>query len=493
MALTIKNAATIRDDVLRTIKNALQARGVASPNVGPGSDYFAIAQGVAVELATVQNNAAIAADAQMPDTATGPDLDRLLAVYGLSRRAPSSSTGRAIFSTTATTVITPGAELLDSSGNRFTVTAGGTFVNGDSVYVQSVAAGTGTKLAGGSPLRWVSPPPFAASTMLLDANGTSGGAGQESDDAARTRLLATLANPPKSGNATHVASWAEGAGAFVEKAFVYPACNGPGTVHVAVAGPATSSTSRSRAVTSTNVALAASAVQGQLPEFAELVVTSVVDSRVDVSFSLQLPSATTAVPAGIGGGWTDGVPWPNYYDTSTYCASVSAVNSTTDITIQYCSATPTIGASICFVDKSTFTLYTAKVLTNPTNTGTGPYTCRVTLDSPLVGVAVGDFIFPASARVSTYLASVLATFAAFGPGEKTNRAGLLPTAYRRPRTFESWTNWSSGALTKALMNSGSEVYSASLLLPSSLFYSYPNPIGNGPSIYVPQRIAFYPA
>ena len=45
---TTKDATTIRDDILRVLKNGLVRRGVPSPNVGPGSDFFVLASALEI-------------------------------------------------------------------------------------------------------------------------------------------------------------------------------------------------------------------------------------------------------------------------------------------------------------------------------------------------------------------------------------------------------------------------------------------------------------
>jgi len=491
MSLPIKSAATIRDDGLRTTKNGLVARGVTSPNVGPSSDYYGLWTGIGNECAAAQAYAAAELETLMPDVpAAAPRW--LTALTGAGLNGPSPSTGRAIFATSAATIVATGAQLLDPLGNRCQVVAGGVFADGDGIQVQSLATGLSTSLPSGTVLTWVSPPPFAGSTVTLDANGMTGGRDAETLDDGMQRVLARFRNPAGGGNPAALAAAAESVGAFIQAAFVHPACNGPGTVHLTVCGAATSS-NRSRAVAAANVAIALSAVVGETSGDVEVVLTSSVDVAADVAFLLSIPAAVGAGSS--GGGWVDAAPWPTPYTPGTPPA-VTLVTSTTDITIGGLAALPAVGQSIAFVaETGTRALYTAKVLSVPSTSGAGPYAARVTLDAPLVGVAVGSYVFPAAARSSAYVSAVLDAFAALGPGEKTNAAGLLPFAYRRPLRVEAW-DYSIGAkFLRALTSAGSEVLDAAWCYQNGGTTTPPLPasIALGAGVFVPRRVAFYPA
>lgn len=492
--LTIKTQTQVRDDILRTIANGLRARGISNPNVGPASDFFATATGLATECATAQANSALSVELNMPDTAVGDALDRWLNRFGIPRQPASKSTGRGTFVSTAAATVVSGTQLIGPNNARFEVITTGVYSSGDTIDLRSLSTGTITNLSAGTVLRWVTTPAYASPTMALDANGTTGGADAEDDDTARARLLDYMADPPGSGNASQVAKTAEAYGAAIEKAFVYPAANGPGTMHVALVGPAASSITRSREVAAANVTAVTALVVGAHPEYVEIVVTSVVDSPADVSVLLQLPTTSSAGANG-SNGWLDAVPFPAVASLGTKYASVTTVTTTTDITIANCAAIPTVGQTICYVDRTTFTLRTAKILTNPSNGGGGPYSCRVTLDTPLTNIATGDFIFPGAANGQAYLDALLGAFARLGAGEKISVAGLLPFAYRRPRYFESWDYTLGAKVLRAMTDAGEEVLDASWGYQNggTTTPAEPAAITSGPKVFTPRKLAWYPA
>ena len=499
--LTVKDASEIRDDILRVISNGLRARGVTTPAVQYGSDYYVTAQAVANELEALYAAAVVAADDAMPDTAGADQLDRWLTAVSLSRRPAGESSGWVTLSSTASTVVLTGIELTDSVGGRYTVSTGGTYANGDMIPIESVATGTAANLAGGTSLSWTTPPAYAAPTALVTSAGLSGGCEAEDDETARARLLTALGGPSNGASWSSVAALAEASHPSIQKAFVYPAANGPATCHVAVVGYASSSTTRSRVVGDVARAAAESAIVGSSHEGYESVITKVADVTADVSFVLTLPEATTAVPAGNGGGWTDGVPWPTVYDaagtasTQRYC-DVTVVTSTTAIRVRACTA-PVVGSTIHYVDDATMTLYTSKVLTttttvSPSLPGTmGQYT--ITIDRPLPNVAVGDYIWPGCERAQAYVTALLDIFAGFGPYEKTSAAGVLPRAYRKPRYFDGYPYSLDDRVLRAMVDAGDEVLACAWGHQNggTTTPGYPASIADAPKIFVPKRMAFY--
>jgi uncharacterized phage protein gp47/JayE len=294
----VPDAGTMRDDWLRTVRNGLIQRGVPNPNVTPGSDYYVMAQGFANEAAVAMANCVLKADELMPDTATGTALDRIAASVGLSRRAAAGSIGPAIFSASAASVVTTGSQLIDSTGLRYAVTTGGTYSNGDTIPVAAVDTGAATNLAAGSSLRWQSPPAFASTTMLVGTGGLTNGTDADDDESFRGRLYGRLQTFPAGGNWQYVAQVAEGSSSSVQKSFVYPAIQGPATLHVAVVASPTSTNKNRDVAASTVTGVVSPFVQGQLPEHAFSVITTVANVGADVSIGLSLPAATTASPAG---------------------------------------------------------------------------------------------------------------------------------------------------------------------------------------------------
>jgi uncharacterized phage protein gp47/JayE len=515
--LAARTRDQIRTDILRTMTYGYRSRGVSSPNTGYGSDDYVWAQAAATEIEPTYANTQAAADAQMPDTSSDTDLDRLLGVVGLARRAAGPSTGYIQPQPTNASSMPTGAQLTDPNGNPFQVVTGGTAASSvpyTIFTIQSVGVGTATNLPAGTVMKWVNPPPYMAGTLTL-YGAASGGVDAETDDAARQRLLAYYSSVQTGGGAWgQVQSLAQSSSPEIAAAFVYPAANGPGTEHVAVMGY-WKATNYNPVVSTQSVNLAISAVQNQLPEYVESVITTVQATPADLAFQLLLPAALNAIPAGTGGGWVDASPFPMVRTVAGTAATnqrcrVLTVTTSTSLVIESMVA-GAIGQSISWIDKSTFSLVTAKVVTitetlAPSGSTMGQYT--ITIDTPFVGagaspgtVQVNDYVFPACANQANYLAAVLATFASSGPGEKLSSAvaGLLPRAYRQPRPTVAWGYALDGRFTAALTNAGSEVQQATYCwqngTPSAQPPTPPQPatISAGPYVWTPRLVAFYPA
>jgi hypothetical protein len=234
------------------------------------------------------------------------------ALKGLSYRNAGPSTGSIVLASTITTKvgIPSGAQLIDANGLTYQVLVGGQFLNGATIDIESVDTGESTNLDAGAVLRWTAPPEFVQPTALVGSGGLTGGVDKETEEGLRGRLLDRYRNPPNGVNSAALNIAVEASSSAVQKCFAFPACNGPSTVHLAAVG-APSATNKSRIVNP--IVMSTKVVPGgvgAVPEYAECVVTTVQDYPTNVSIGLSLPSSKTASPAGPGGGWLDGNPFP---------------------------------------------------------------------------------------------------------------------------------------------------------------------------------------
>lgn len=494
----VRDSATIRDGILRTIRNGLIERGVPNPNVTPGSDWYIQAQALANQLAVVESNAILKADEMMPDTATDAALARIAGIFGLSKQAAAGSVGTVILESSVSTTVVTGDELVDGAGLVYSVTTGGIYASGDSIPIAAVSTGRDTNHAAGDVLRWIATPPFASEKALVGASGLTNGIDEEDDEVLRGRLFALLQSAPRSGNAEHVAEFAEASTSSVQKAFIYPAVQGPSTVHAAVTAAPTA-TSKSRELQlATLTGLVAPYVQGQLPEHAYSVITTVEDVDADVAFGLSIPESPTASPPGPGGGWLNGTPWPAPDASTTWRCTVTAISTTSVFTVDATTApTPNV-TRIAWLSPTEWKLYQALVVS--VSGTSGAY--QITLDRPFVGLTTGSYIWPDCQNAQLYVDAVLAQFALMGPGEKTSNASALIRGFRHPRTAQGWPNALNSHLTRALTSAQDEIESAQFfhrtdgtttLTDSSgtVIPQLPATIEDAPKIFVPRHIAFY--
>lgn len=486
-AFYLKTADQIRDDMLRTYANALIRRGITNPNVSEGTEIFIKYTAIANQLAVAMSNTQLMADAVMPDSAQGTDLEQRAAPYGLKLKVAGPSAGFIVLASTVSSpiLIPVGSQLIDPTGLVYKVSVGGSYSNGALVPIVSVATGSSTNLAAGIVLKWNAPPPFVSQTALVSTGGLIGGADAENHEGLRTRLIEYFRNSPGSGNWSQINAAAEGSTVAVQKSFTYCAANGPSTVHVAVVTAPTATNKNRDLDVITLTTIVTPAISAILPQEVELVVTTVINIPENVAIAMSLPASTAASPPGPGGGWLDATPFPVF--ASSGHADVGAVTSTTVFDISS-DVAPAAGISrICWLSPFDWKVYKATVVSF---VGLGPYT--VTIDQPFVGIATGQYISPQAQNTDAYFAALLAFFAQMGPGQKTNVPGVLPRAYRKPLTTQSWPSDANATMLKAMENAGDEVLDVAFLFRSSNTPGVPSLITFGPTILVPNKLAFYP-
>ena len=513
-----KTNVQIRSDILRVVKNGLIAQGVTNPNIGPNSDYYLWATALGNEIAVPQANAVILADQLMPDTAAAAFLDRWLALVNLKRNGATNSFGNITLTiSSSSTLVVTGQQLTDNIGLRYQVTVGGTYTNGAQIPVQSIDLGAATDHANGDTLTWVSAPAFASQNVTVGlpggTDGLEGGADSEVgvDEPPRARLFAVFQDPPKGGNASDLIGWAGQSSSDVQAAFAYPALLGPSTAFFLVAGqPQTSqplsSTSKNRDlptpfVTGTVLPF----VLGLMPEHSLCVGASVTNLPIDVAILLSLPAAPTASPAGPGGGWVDGSPWPA--SVGGLPCVVTAVATSSQITLNAATA-PSPGVThIAWFSPFTWQLYTAVVTSIIGGSGPGAY--QITLDTPFPGIAVNNAVMPLAANTSVYLQALLDAFSTMGPGEwLAPGSQLLSRAFRHPIPSLTWPSAMGAQQLKEIINSGNEVLDASYIFTgtasTSTSFSAPTPpaviavdptsgflTSTAPSVLTPANLSFY--
>lgn len=429
----MRGVTDIKNGYLRTLRAALIARGVANPNVGPKSDFAADAEALAEQLIFTEANAVSQAAQVLEDTATGETLLRMAALRNITARAASGSIGSFIHSSSAVSPIVTGARLLDGAGLQYQVPTGGLYANGALVPVEAVDTGEETNLEAGSILRWVAPPPFADSKVLVATGGLINGAPADTEEVVRERLIAVLSSAPASGNCTHYATAAENASSSVAKAFVYPGIQGAGSLHVAVIGSPTA-TNKTRVVSSPTITGTISPQVAALVEHVLTLTTTSTDRPATVTVGLSLPDAPSASPPGLGGGWTVGTPWPapsatDTADTTHWRTEVTGVVSTSRFIVDAPTA-PTANVSrICWLSPTDWKLYSALVTTVHVAT---PGAVEISIDKSFTGIALGCLIWPECEQAQDLVDAALAHFELMGPGEKTSNAGLLSRAFRHP-------------------------------------------------------------
>lgn len=486
--IIIKTRDQIRDDMIAAYINALITFDIVqNPVVTPGTETFNRFDAIAAQIWTASAAIPAAIDETLEDTAV-ENLPRLAALRGLSLRSAGGSRGKIKprIAINSPVLIPAGSALKDDQGLRYRAPIGGLIQNGQMLDIEAIDTGAATNLEPGSVLTFEAPVLYVEPNAETD--GLQFGVDAEDIEGLRARLLERLKHPPNGYNWSTFTAAAETSTA-VQKAFAYCAANGPSTLHIAAIG-APSASVKTRDLDPLTLALEVKpAVLGATFSFVGIEVTTVVNEPVDVSIAIAAPNSPAADPPGAGGGWIDAVPFPVLASPG-YVAVSNIVSS---IEIEVSSDVPPVnGASISWVSTDDWKLRTAKILSF---TGSNPYT--LILDTPFtsdngIDIAFGDWVFPAAENMPAYVDALFAAFAELGPGEKTNLAGFLPRALRKPSPADSWPYEIKSPLLKLIVGEFEEIPDAAYLYRSAVTPSLPALITEGPRVFVPRQIGFYP-
>lgn len=219
----------------------LAARPDASPQAvaravrSPRGVLAAIARVQAEALYGVHLHLRWWGDQYFPDTAEVDFLDRHGDIWGIHRRAATRATGRAQFQGTSGTILAEGLELQSGGGIVMTTDAVATIPDGGSVTVSVTAqeAGKDGNLEPETPLTIVTPV-TGVQSVIIDHEGTAGGATQESDDELLDRLLERIQEPPHGGADFDYPVWVRNIFPAA-KVRTLPNWMGPGSVGVVIA------------------------------------------------------------------------------------------------------------------------------------------------------------------------------------------------------------------------------------------------------------------
>lgn len=511
--LAVPTPDEIRNGILRTERAGLAARGVVA-NISPGGDRYIDASALTNELTVVHANAQVRADAAMPDTAEGEDLDRVAAVFGVTRRKAIGSSGALAFETTINpTLIAPGAQLVDERGNTFAVSVGGAY--GDKsqtafpsdLPVVGVSTGRGTNHAAGDYFTWISPPAGAANKLRASIPLT-GGRAVEGDAELRARLLDRIKNPPAGGNFEQVIAWAEEANPRVDAAFVYPALDGPATYAVTVVGEMTAGTlgTQTRGLSPAVLTDVGAYLAAKMPQHCNLnVQLGTTDQLVDVAVGMTLPASRSASPPGPGGGWTDAAPWPALLGAATRVYVESVVSGSRFVLTSNDAATTPSAAGLAAgttqiawldplatdADGNVSPAFKVATVTAIVSSTTGHVEVEIDAQHPFAGIAAGHFVCPAAERIAEYGAALLRSMATLGPAQRTVDANRLPRSYRRPLTSEQAPSDLTSVQLRAVSSVGDEVLDVAWSYRSATSPTVPATTTDPVAILVPRYLGFY--
>ncbi|HHP2613059.1 TPA: baseplate J/gp47 family protein [Enterobacter roggenkampii] len=229
MPFITKNAAQIRTDMLRDIKNLLQ---LPDDKLGPDSDWYVRASSVASVAEGLYQHQGWIVRQIFPDTADAEFLYLHARLRGLTKKAANNASGSATFTGEPGAIAAAGLVFKRDSVSWTTtedITIGPDAKA--SVNVVSSLAGTEGNTTSVISATLTTTPDGFDSTVTVGL--MTGGTDEESDAELLARLLEIIRRPPAGGNKYDYKRWAlEVSG--VSAAYVYPLRRGLGTVDVVV-------------------------------------------------------------------------------------------------------------------------------------------------------------------------------------------------------------------------------------------------------------------
>lgn len=165
-------------------------------------------------------------------TTYGQYLDYRAGEHGLTRKAATKATGQVTITGSDGTVVPAGSLFATGAGVQFTTTAEVTIAAGTATAnIEAVVAGISGNVPG-SAITDI-PVSIPGVNAVTNANPTTGGTDQETDEALVARLLEKVRLPATSGNAAHYMQWTKEVSG-VGDVKIFPVWNGAGTVKVVV-------------------------------------------------------------------------------------------------------------------------------------------------------------------------------------------------------------------------------------------------------------------
>ena len=460
--ITVRTVADLERSALNTYRAGLIRRGVspdvATKEIATGTLVQNQFRAIAEMMGQVHANERAVEDAQMADSSTGDDLDRLCDIRGLQRLPGAGAAGDVVVTCTGSATYGAGQELLSKKGKRYRVVLSTTASSGDPIGIIGVDVGKATNLTAGEVLTWVSPPGSSAATCVVGIAGLTNGAEPDNDARLRDRLLKNLQNPPGAGNWAQLRQWAEEASAGVEAAFVYPAVHGPGTVHVAITVAGVVDNFYSREAPAALVDEVRGVVLAVYPQPADVFVSTVAHQPASLAIKLGLPDPPSV--GGAGGGWADASPWPT--GPCSVTAVVTASRFTVDVLV-----TPAVGKSIAIWDASAMTFRHCKVLAYSGSSGS--YT--ITVDNAFPTVSGGALVSPEAEQIDAYGRIMCEQLARLGPGQRTDPVGR---GRRHPFVSSDDPARINGTLLSPLPNAQSEITAAAFMWANGVSLTAPD-------------------
>lgn len=226
MAFITKDLATIRDDLLRDLKNQLP-----DADISEDSDFYARASSVASVAEGLYQHQSWIVRQIFPDTADSEYLLLHARTRGLSKRAATTAEGMALITGTTGSKLPAGSSIQSDAVSCVTLDDITLTATTSTVRVQASLSGTAGNLSTPVAAELISAPAGINSRVTIQS--LTGGTDGETDASLLERLLDLIRRPPAGGNKYDYRRWALECDG-VTGAYVYPLRRGLGTVDIAI-------------------------------------------------------------------------------------------------------------------------------------------------------------------------------------------------------------------------------------------------------------------
>lgn len=448
--LVLDERNTIRDTYLSDYSVRFPAA-----RTDEGTQPFIDASAIADSLVTAYNNAKVIADNASLDNKSLASLISYADTIGMvpDHLPATPSTGFVRVSTSlAGATVVVGQQAKDVSGRLFECTQTGIY--GDGGYVPMESSGTGPlmNIPAGTVLTWVAQTPGLGPTCVVfeetNGQGFTGGADAETADALRDRIRDFQENPPASGNVGALISFIENIpGIPIQKAFVYPAINGPGSTGIAFTiRPA--SPGADRTPTTVQIGQVQAQIINAFPADDSYFMCSLVNSPQPLEFVISWsPSAI---------GWTDAQPWPEYVPGQPVAVDGGFSRGADHCTLRSAGAhaNPQVGQTIGFLDipSGTFKRKQIKTVVIVVANLQWDVTFDLTNNAsdPNYIPQANQYASPWSDSLNLLVTPAQSFFDLLGPGEQV--ASFYDAGLRQRRQPPGPSEWSSQITSRILTN-----------------------------------------
>lgn len=487
----------IRDDVLTDIRLEMMSNGssLADANlaVQPGTFTFVLATAFANASYVTRSQQAVGRRDLTPLYCSGDVLEQWRIALQLPDVSMSPSTGKIRLAVAGTATIPNGREFVLPNGLRGHVVGTWSGISdGSEVDAITDDVGDATNLDGGAIVRFINPPLNVSTEATVSySSPLVGGVDVESEDRKRTRVLNRLAYAMGGGNWGYLREIAMNALPHVQDCFVYPALGGPASCKVvAVRGYDRSRRQFTRVLDEVALQIVRNAIHQYAPDSCQYVVATCQDQAVDVAIKITIPNASQV--GGDGSGWSDTTVWPSLAGSDT---RVSVTLVTSQLTIRVNASTtvaPVPGLTRIAWWSPTTREFIVRTIVGVTGSA-GAWI--VTVDRPLIdsagnGVAVNDYVSPASTNVERYGVTWGDVMGKLGCGENVtvsdNRRKRHPFISDGPKAALTMTE------LKSVMQEHQEITDAEWSYRSATTPTVPASILSSPNVLVPRHFGIYP-